>query len=146
MSDMKCVSLCARIFFFFISEIVFAVANIQRVTLERRAEKHVGLRVKWPLLLTDCNQNWKCFDKAQWNSRISNFIKIRSAAIELLQTDRQAGERAGRQADGQTNRQTGRQTGRQTSRQTGRQTDRRADRQAGRHVTQYARCQQTRMY
>jgi hypothetical protein len=32
--------------------------NILQVTFEKRAETHVGFRVKFPLLFPDFNQNW----------------------------------------------------------------------------------------
>jgi hypothetical protein len=53
-----------------------------------RAETHVGLYIKYPLLLFDFNQNQNA-STFLVNYPTSNFMKIRSAVLGLLHADKQ---------------------------------------------------------
>jgi hypothetical protein len=48
----------------------------------------VGLHIKCPLFLPDFYRKWKTSTNFSENSSVSNFIKIHSAALELLHADK----------------------------------------------------------
>ena len=47
----------------------------------------VGLYAKYPLLLSDFNENLNFLDKFSKNAQISNFMKIHSVGAELFHTE-----------------------------------------------------------
>ena len=53
---------------------------------------HVGLHLKYPIFLLDFDEIWDILDGVSRNSRILNFVKIRSVETKLFhangQTDR----------------------------------------------------------
>jgi len=57
---------------------------------------YIGLRVKYPLFLSDFNKTWIFSADFRKNTQISNFMKIRRVGAELFRAD-------GR-TDGQTDR------------------------------------------
>jgi hypothetical protein len=48
---------------------------------------YIGLHVKYPLLLSDFNENWIISTDFSKNTQISNFTKIRPAGAELFDAD-----------------------------------------------------------
>ena len=53
----------------------------------------VGLRVKYPLFLSDFNQNFYLPDRFSKNSHLSNFMEIRPDGTELFREERDRGRR-----------------------------------------------------
>jgi len=49
---------------------------------------HIGLNVKYPLLLSDFNET-NLLDKFSKNTQIQNFMKIRPVGIEFFHAERQ---------------------------------------------------------
>ena len=49
--------------------------------------KNIGLHVKYPLFLSDFNQNLNFIDRFSKNNQISNFINFRPVGAELFHAD-----------------------------------------------------------
>jgi hypothetical protein len=50
---------------------------------------YIGLHVKYPLFLSDCNETWILSTDLRKNTQISNLIKIHPVGAELFHADRQ---------------------------------------------------------
>ena len=50
---------------------------------------YIGLHVKYPLLLSDCNETWKFLDRFSKNIHILNFMEILPVESEVFREDRQ---------------------------------------------------------
>jgi hypothetical protein len=50
-------------------------------------QMYIGLHVKYPLFLSDCNENWIFSAYCRKNAKISNFMKIRPVGAELFHSD-----------------------------------------------------------
>ena len=72
---------------------------IERDTIK----KSIGLHVKYPSFLSDCNETWGFHDRFSKNTQISNFIKIRPIGAELLYANLATDGQAGRQKHDATN-------------------------------------------
>jgi hypothetical protein len=87
----------------FLSEKFLNVGRTER----DRIQNVLGLRVKYPLFLSDCNETWFFFpDRVSKNNQIPNFMKNRPEGAELFHLGGCAGGRTDRQSDRQTYRQT----------------------------------------
>ena len=48
----------------------------------------IGLRIKYPLLLSGFDETWDFLDRFSQNTQISNFLKILPVGDELLHSNR----------------------------------------------------------
>jgi hypothetical protein len=55
---------------------------------------YIGIHVKYPLFLSDCNETWIFSKYCRKNTQISNFMKIRSLGRELFCADRHEANRS----------------------------------------------------
>ena len=100
-SKIKCVSwfllqLCLKHFLF------------QEEFSEVLLQKYMGLHVKYPLFLSDCNEIWTCSTVFLKYTPVLNFTKIYPVGVVLLHEDGRVEKGRDRETDRQTDRHTDR--------------------------------------